>query len=628
MPTTVRHLRRLLYCVVPTLLACGGGGGGGTVTGNNAALAIALAPTSGSAAQGGALSIGVTATGSGGFTGTATFTVTGLPANVTASVANSVTSGGVTTGTIGLVIGAAAAAAQSTLTITASGTGVTSVSASYTLIITAVAVPGYTLSATPATLSVTQGTAGVTTIGITRTGGFVGPVTLAATGVSAGLTAGFNPNNTAGNTSTLTLTAAAGATTGTVTVTVTGTAAGLANQTTTIQVTVTAAVGGTSVTLDYTGCGPFINPVWLAYQDGNGPWTQVIPTGAVYHFTITGAKGGYAYATVSGANTTVGVVLVTAADFAGGTPVVFCQAQVLKAVNVTVTGLTAADIAFISLGNGTTFAQSTSLNPVPIAGVQAGLQDLVSYKTPVVGGPTAADRGIIIRDLNVANNGSAGTLDWVAGPLITPTAATITVAGLLPGDAMSGSMIYYTGAGATCTPATLYSIPSSGAAARNLFGIPAAFQRATDFHSISLTEINGQTTRSIGYSFHTFASQTITLGANLPTPTVTALAQAGYKRLQVVGTIPVDYPTGASLTYTQQGTAHSAVITATMNWIGSANATLALPDFSAVGGWQDAWAPAAGAAADWTFMATDINYTGQPCSEGARLRAGRVKGVN
>ncbi|HVT37850.1 MAG TPA: hypothetical protein VHE78_02285 [Gemmatimonadaceae bacterium] len=486
---------------------------------------------------------------------------------------------------------------------------------------------GYALSAAPATISVTQGTSGTVAIGITRTGGFVGPVTLAATGTSAGLTAAFNPNSTAGNTSTLTLTAAAGATTGTVTVTITGTAPPLANQTTTLQVTVTAATGGTAVTQDYTGCGPFLNPVWFAFQDGDGPWRQVIPTGAVYRFNITSAKGGYAIATVSGANTNVTVRMVAAADLAGRSGV-FCPPQVFKTVNVPVSGLTGTEIAFISLGGGTVFAQSSTLNPVPITGVQAGLQDLVSYKVPSgVGGPTAADRSIIIRDLNIPDNGSTATLDWVSGPLITPTAATITVAGLLAGDLMSGSMSYFTGTGPACTLAALYGIPPSTASARVLFGIPALSQRPTDFHFLSLTERNGSNTRSIGQSFHTFANQTITMGANVPTPTITALAQAGYKRLQAVGTIPVDYPTEASLTYTQQGTGKSAGISGTMGWIGGANATLAFPDFSAVGGWQDAWAPAPASTVDWLFMATDFNYTGLPCSEGGHLRAGRVSGV-
>ena len=624
---TSRHLPPLVYLVLATALACSSPGGGGP-TGNTPSLSISISPTSGSVAQGGTVTVAATATASGGFSGTATFSVTGLPTGVGFSVSNSQTSGSITTASIVISVGAGAATGPSTLTVTASGTGVTSVSASFALTVTSSAVPGYTLAPTPATVSLAQGGNANSTITITRTGGFAGSVAFTATGASTGLTATFNPTSTTANSSTVTLAATAGAATGTITLTIHGTAAGLADQTTTIQVTVTAASGSNTVTLDFTGCGPFLNPVWLAFQDGSGPWTRVIPTGSVYQFSISSGKGGYALATVSGANSTVSVVLVSQSDFAGGTPVVFCPPTVLKTVNVTVTGLTANDIAFFSLGGGTAFALSSTPNPVQLTGVQSGLQDLVAYRTATLGPPAAGDRAIITRGLNVANGGSAGTLDFVNGPLITPVPGTITVAGLVAGDAMSGSMIYYTGAQASCTAATLYAIPSSAAAARSLFGIPAGAQQATDLHSIALTAINGSTTRSIQQSFHTFADQTITLGVNLPTPTVTSLAQAGYKRLQGVGVIPTDYPSNASLTYTQQGTAKSAVITATMGWIGGSTATLTFPDFSAVSGWDNSWVPAPASTVDWTFMATDINYTGQPCSEGARLRAGRVKGVN
>ncbi len=621
---TTHWFPSLLFAGILSNISCSSGGG---PTGVTPGLVIALAPASGSAAQGGLVSFAVAATGTGGFTGAATFAVTGQPAGVTAAVSNVLNSGAVTTATVNLTIGAAATPGAVTLTVTASGSGVTSASTSFGLTITSATAPGYTLAPTPAAISVAQGGSANSTIAIARIGGFAGSVALTATGASAGLTATFNPAGTTANSSTLTVTAAAGATTGTVTMTVTGTAAGLPNQTTTVQVTVTAPSGGSSVTLDYTGCGAFISPVWLAFQDGNGPWTRVTPTGSVYHFTISSGKGGYAFATVSGANSTVGVILTTQAELAG-TPVVFCPPRVLKTVNVTVSGLGASDAAFMALGGATAFATTSTLNPVALNGVQSGLQDLVAYRTAILGPPAAGDRAIILRGLNVAANGSAGTLDFVNGPLITPVAATITVAGLQAGDAMSGSMGYYTGAAASCTAASLYSIPSSTAAARTLFGIPAASQQPNDFHSVSLTEVNGATTRSILQSFHSFVNQTITMGVNLPTPTVTSPAQAGYKRLQGVGTIPSDYPTSASLTFTQQGTAKTGLISATLGWIGGTAATLTFPDFSAVSAWDNSWVPAPGSTVDWTFMATDLNYTGQPCSEGARLRAGRVKGVN
>ena len=70
------------------------------------------------------------------------------------------------------------------------------------------ATPSFTLSASPSSVTITQGGSGTSTITVTDLGGFSGSVTLAASGLPSGVTAGFSPNPTTG-TSTLTLTASA-----------------------------------------------------------------------------------------------------------------------------------------------------------------------------------------------------------------------------------------------------------------------------------------------------------------------------------------------------------------------------------------------------------------------------------
>ena len=97
--------------------------------------------------------------------------------------------------------------------------------------------PNYTLSASPTSLTMTQGGSGTSTISVTPQNGFSGSVSLSASGLPSGVTASFSPNPTT-TTSTLTLTASSAATTGTVTVTITGTSGTLTN-TTTITLTVT-----------------------------------------------------------------------------------------------------------------------------------------------------------------------------------------------------------------------------------------------------------------------------------------------------------------------------------------------------------------------------------------------------
>jgi kumamolisin len=97
----------------------------------------------------------------------------------------------------------------------------------------------FTLSASPSSLTITQGGNGTSTITVTDVGGFTGSVTLAASGLPSGVTAQFSPNPTT-STSTLTLTASATATTGTSTVTITGTSGSL-QASTTLTLTVNAS---------------------------------------------------------------------------------------------------------------------------------------------------------------------------------------------------------------------------------------------------------------------------------------------------------------------------------------------------------------------------------------------------
>ena len=104
------------------------------------------------------------------------------------------------------------------------------------------ATPNFSLSASPSSLTVTQGTSGSSTITVTPSGGFTGSVTLSTSTLPSGVTAAFGTNPTTG-TSVLTFTASSTATTGTSSITVTGTSGSLTH-TTSISLTVNAPGGG------------------------------------------------------------------------------------------------------------------------------------------------------------------------------------------------------------------------------------------------------------------------------------------------------------------------------------------------------------------------------------------------
>jgi hypothetical protein len=96
--------------------------------------------------------------------------------------------------------------------------------------------PNFSLSASPSSLSVTQGTSASSTVTVTPSGGFTGSVTLSTSALPSGVTASFGTNPTTGS-SVVTFTASSTATTGTSSVTVTGTS-GTLSHTTSISLTV------------------------------------------------------------------------------------------------------------------------------------------------------------------------------------------------------------------------------------------------------------------------------------------------------------------------------------------------------------------------------------------------------
>jgi subtilase family serine protease len=107
--------------------------------------------------------------------------------------------------------------------------------------------PGFSLSASPASLSVAEGKSGTSTITSTVTGGFDSAISLSATGQPSGVTVSFSPASITGaGTSTMTMTVGTSVGIGTYTITVTGTS-GSAVETTTVSLSVTRPVSSFTV---------------------------------------------------------------------------------------------------------------------------------------------------------------------------------------------------------------------------------------------------------------------------------------------------------------------------------------------------------------------------------------------
>jgi hypothetical protein len=212
---------------------------GGTTTND---FSISASPASLSIAQGNSGTSTVSTAVTSGSAGTVNLTASVSPSGPTVSLnPTSVTAGGSST----LTVNVGSSVATGTYTVTVTGTeGSATHSATVTVTVTSTASNDFSISASPSSLSIAQGSNGTSTISTAVTSGSAGTVNLSATVSPAGPTTALNPTSvTAGGSSTLTVTVGSSVAAGTYTVTVTGTE-GSATHSVSITITVTSSGGG------------------------------------------------------------------------------------------------------------------------------------------------------------------------------------------------------------------------------------------------------------------------------------------------------------------------------------------------------------------------------------------------
>jgi hypothetical protein len=239
---------------------------------------ISASPASQSVVQGSSTTYTLTITPSNGFTGTVTFSTSGLPSGATASFSPPSLAG---SGSSTMTVTTAANTPTGNYPVAVSGSGPPNHSTSMTLVVNAAA--DFSLSATPASQTVAVGASTSYAANITRTGGFTGNVTFSASGLPAGTTGTFSPNPATGNTSTLNITTSPTTPTGSYQVTITGTSGALTHSTSVTLVVNQAPTGDFSLSVT--------------------PGSRRVSAGASASFTVSISRtGGF----TGGVNLTVG----------------------------------------------------------------------------------------------------------------------------------------------------------------------------------------------------------------------------------------------------------------------------------------------------------------------------------
>lgn len=576
---------------------------------------LAVNPAAVTLQQGQNATVQVQVTRTGGFTGAVTLAASGLPNGVTAAFDPPAPTANTST----LTLTAAAGAALGNVNVTVSGTaqGVTGTKTATVALTVNAALPAgdYALSLNPTSIQLQQGGSASTAVGINRTGGFTGEVTLSATGLPQGVTASFDPATTTGNTSTLTLSAAAGATTGTVTVSVAGSATGLAGKTVNLGVTVAQSGGGGSGNVSWAFCDITGIPIWFAYQDGNGPWTRVVGDAQnLYRFQIDSQRGAVAWVSIDEGAPLTQVFYYTRDEFlqVGASQ---CDGEGgFKTVNGSLAGLGPMDVGFVALGSSDATVNIGESPNFVLNNVQDSPQDLIATRAAVSFAPLGLvpDRMIIRRNLNPANNSTLPVLNF-ATEGFAPVSATMTVNGLLAGEQATVVGLFTTarkGLGA------YFVTLAPGGSTQPYYGVPENQLVAGDLHYTQVVGFDasgaGPTpppTRQVAVAYRQVQDRTVTLGPVLVDPAISVVGTAPYARLRAQWTLQAQYNRFVYVVFSQPNVVTENVrsfqLGATDGYLaGAASVDFTMPDLSGVSGWNNAWGLAAGANTIWTTTGT------------------------
>ncbi len=492
---------------------------------------LSLSPTSVTVPLGGAATSTITVGALFGFSANVNLSITAPPAGVTAGFNPSATNGA---GTSTLTFNAQPTATGGTSTLTITGTS-GALTHTVTLTLTVPGASDFSLSPTPASLSVAQGASGTSTITITRTGGFASAVSFTASGMPAGVTASFNPQTTTttGTSSILTLSASATATPGLATVTITGTGGGVTH-TTSVTLTVTnttpdfslaASPSTLSVNQGASGTSTITITRTNGFASAVSFTASGMPTGVTASFSpqTTTTTGTSSVLTLSASATaTPGLATVTITGTGGG--VTHTTSVALTVTNTTPDFSLAASPSTLSVNQG---ASGTSTITITRTNGFASAVSFTASGMPA--GVTAS-----FNPQTTTTTGTSSVLTLAASGTATLGAATVTITGTgggLTHTVTIGLTVASTGGtgGVTITPVVSSSSPwfneeqvrLANTGSLTALSITIVVQRTTgisfsgQYNTVGgqITQANSSTASTATYTYTLAPGQTLNPGS-------------------------------------------------------------------------------------------------------------------
>lgn len=378
-----------------------------------------------------------------------------------------------------------------------------------------------------------------------------------------------------------------------------------------------------------------LQPVWVAFQDGDGVWTRAQPVSdgndVTFQQVFTANRGAIATArTVQPGQTVLSIQYGLTSELAlfGDTNPAHCGQPVPKTLLGTVAGLGTSDFAAVNAGFGSraiVAPQGTGNNNYSLSALIDGPQDVLATRTTQVVGGTNLLTGIILRRTPaLVDNATIPVLDFNSVEAFAPAVANMTINGIGAEGAMSVTRLRT--AHGENEISFLTNAPVT-AATRSYNAIPETRLEPGDLQLALATSTPNSTNsgRSATVYFRAPVNLLLTLGAPVIAPVLSTVATTPSLRLRARLEQQSDYDRTTAVTY-QQGPNTQVTVSETAAYAapGVAGYELIVPDLSVVSGFDTRWSLRAGEPVSWTAVRTGgtlgLGFNAVPTS-GATLRS-------
>jgi hypothetical protein len=348
-------------------------------------------------------------------------------------------------------------------------------------------------------------------------------------------------------------------------------------------------------------------PLWLAFQDGDGPWTRVQPAASnatqVFQYSFASHHGAVATVRDVGGGLTFLHVLFgqpeELASIAVNSPRVCAATD--KTLLGTIAGVDSTDLAIVRAGF-LSEAQVLGGGGFTLDALPAGPRDILAERatTSNSAGPRLSQL-LLRRGVDLPDSAQLPPLDFNSPEAFEPVLPFVTLEGVGQ-DGVSLSTRLRTG-----NFDNIFSIPIPGpdGSVRPYYAIPEARLAAGDLQALS-AEAHGSTpgaSRTAIVYFRAPVDRTLVIGPDVSTPEVSVVATAPTLRLRARFVTQDAYDRQTSVLYSTDGPRPGFVaVSMTAAYATSTGGyDLVIPELSGVAGFDRLWAlPTAAASVRWS----------------------------